>query len=153
MTGRGAEALRVELTRLKSVERPRIVQAISEALAQGDLRENAEYQYAKEEQGFIEGRILEIENKLSLAQIIEINEITPSGKVIFGTTVRLLNVESEEEFIYQIVGDDEADIKVNKISVYSPVARALVGKELGDCVIVNTPRGDVEYEICTIEHI
>ncbi len=152
MTAAGERALRDELERLKSVERPRIVQAISEALEQGDLRENAEYQYAKEEQGFIEGRILEIENKLSAAQVIDVTAIPPTGKVIFGTTVNLVNLENDEEFTYQIVGDDEADIKVNKISVYSPVARAIVGKEIGDCVIVKTPGGDVEYEICLIEH-
>ena len=132
MTATGEKALRDEVTRLKSVERPRIVQAISEALAQGDLRENAEYQYAKEEQGFIEGRIIEVENKLSAAQIIDVSIIPPNGKVIFGVTVTLLNLDNEEESIYQIVGDDEADIKVNKISIYSPVARALVGKAL-DC--------------------
>ena len=153
MTADGAKALRAEVTQLKSVERPRIVQAISEALAQGDLRENAEFQYAKEEQGFIEGRILEIENKLSSAQIIDVKEIPPSGKVIFGTTVKMLNLENDEESTYKIVGDDESDIKLNKISIYSPVARAMVGKELGDCVVVVTPNGDVEYEICSIEHI
>ena len=153
MTAAGAKALREEATKLKSVERPRIVQAISEALAQGDLRENAEYQYAKEEQGFIEGRIIEVENKLSNAQIIDVTEIPPTGTVIFGTTVKLLNLDNDEESVYQIVGDDEADIKVNKISVYSPVARALVGKAVDDVVIVATPNGDVEYEICSIEHL
>ncbi|MCZ6501687.1 MAG: transcription elongation factor GreA [Gammaproteobacteria bacterium] len=153
MTAIGAEALRTEVGRLKSVERPRIVKAISQALEQGDLRENAEYQYAKEEQGFIEGRILEIENKLSAAQVINVKSIPPSGKVIFGATVKLVNLDNDEESTYQIVGDDEADIKVNKISVYSPVARALVGKELGDVVVVVTPSGEVEYEICSVEHI
>lgn len=153
MTRSGEKALRLEVTRLKSIERPRIVQAISEALAQGDLRENAEYQYAKEEQGFVEGRIIEVENKLSGAQVIDVKAIAPTGKVIFGATVTLLNLESEEESIYQIVGDDEADIKVNKISVYSPVARALVGKALDDVVVVRTPSGNVEYEICSIEHL
>ena len=153
MTATGAQALRSEVSRLKSVERPRIVKAISEALEQGDLRENAEYQYAKEEQGFIEGRIQEIENKLSAAQVIDVKSIPPSGKVVFGTTVKLVNLDSDEESIYQIVGDDEADIKVNKISVYSPVARALVGKALGDVVVVVTPSGEVEYEICSVEHI
>jgi transcription elongation factor GreA len=153
MTADGAKALRAEVTQLKSVERPRIVQAISEALAQGDLRENAEFQYAKEEQGFIEGRILEIENKLSSAQIIDVTEISPNGKVFFGTTVKLLNLDNDEKSTYKIVGDDESDIKLNKISIYSPVARALVGKELGDCVVVVTPNGEVEYEICSIEHI
>jgi transcription elongation factor GreA len=153
MTAGGKKALYDEVTRLKSVERPRIVQAISEALAQGDLRENAEYQYAKEEQGFIEGRIIEVANKLSAAQVIDVKSIPPSGKVIFGVTVTLLNLDNEEKSVYQIVGDDEADIKVNKISVYSPVARALVGKALDDVVIVKTPNGEVEYEICSIEHL
>ena len=153
MTAVGVEALRTEVGRLKSVERPRIVKAISLALEQGDLRENAEYQYAKEEQGFIEGRILEIENKLSAAQVIDVKSIASSGKVVFGATVKLINLDNDEESIYQIVGDDEADIKVNKISIYSPVARALVGKALGDVVVVVTPNGDVEYEICSVEHI
>ncbi len=153
MTADGAKALRAEVTQLKSVERPRIVQAISEALAQGDLRENAEFQYAKEEQGFIEGRIIEIENKLASAQIIDVKSIPSSGKVVFGTTVKLRNLDNDEESIYKIVGDDESDIKLNKISIYSPVARALVGKGLGDCVLVVTPSGEVEYEICSIEHI
>jgi transcription elongation factor GreA len=153
MTAGGKKTLLEEITRLKSVERPRIVQEISEALAQGDLRENAEYQYAKEEQGFIEGRIIEVANKLSAAQVIDVKSIPPNGKVIFGVTVTLLNLDSEEKSVYQIVGDDEADIKVNKISVYSPVARALVGKALDDVVVVKTPNGEVEYEICSIEHL
>ena len=153
MTATGEKSLRSEVDRLKSVERPRIVQAISEALEQGDLRENAEYQYAKEEQGFIEGRILEIENKLSAAQVIDVMSIAPNGKVIFGTTVKLVNLDDDAESTYQIVGDDESDIKVNKISVYSPVARALIGKEIGDVVMVVTPNGNVEYEICSVEHL
>ena len=153
MTAAGAQALRDELDKLKSVERPRIIQAISEALEQGDLRENAEFQYAKEEQGFIEGRILEIENKLASAQVIDIQSIAESGKVIFGVTVTLLNLETDEESMYQIVGDDESDIKMNKISIYSPVARALVGKQVGDEVVVQTPAGEVEYEICAVEHL
>ena len=153
MTVRGAEALREELERLKTQERPRIVKEIATARADGDLRENAEYQYAKEEQGFIEGRIIEIENKLASAQVIDVTTIPESGKVIFGTTVTLLNVDTDEEVIYQIVGDDEADIKQNKLSVYSPIARAMVGKEVDDVVIVQTPGGDVEYEICQVQHI
>ena len=153
MTATGEKSLRSEVDRLKSVERPRIVQAISEALEQGDLRENAEYQYAKEEQGFIEGRILEIENKLSAAQVIDVMSIAPTGKVIFGTTVKLVNLDDDAESTYQIVGDDESDIKVNKISIYSPVARALIGKEIGDVVMVVTPNGNVEYEICSVEHL
>lgn len=153
MTVNGEQALRQELGRLKSKERPRIVQAISDAREQGDLRENAEYQYAKEEQGFIEGRILEIENKLSMAQIIDVTQIPESGKVIFGTTVVLINLENDEEQTYQIVGDDESDIKQNKLSVYSPIARALIGKEVGDVTTVRTPSGEVEYEICGVRHI
>jgi len=153
MTADGAKALREELERLRSVERPRIVKAISEAREQGDLRENAEYQYAKEEQGFIEGRIAEIETKLGSAQIIDVTTIQPTGKIIFGTTVQLMNLDNEQGVTYKIVGDDEADIKVGKISVYSPIARALIGKQAGDVAHVKTPNGEVEYEICSVEHI
>ncbi len=153
MTVNGEKQLRAELDRLKSQERPRIVQAIAEAREQGDLRENAEYQYAKEEQGFIEGRILEVEGKLSNAQVIDVTQIPASGKVIFGTTVNLLNLENDEQLNYQIVGDDESDIKSGKISVYSPIARAMIGKESGDVAVVTTPNGEVEYEICSVEHI
>lgn len=153
MTASGENMLREELDKLKGQERPRIVQAIAEARAQGDLRENAEYQYAKEEQGFIEGRIAEIEGKLSNAQVIDVTQIPESGKVIFGTTVELMNLETDEEITYQIVGDDESDIKLSKISVYSPIARALIGKEVDDVVVVKTPNGDVEYEICAVKHI
>ena len=153
MTVRGEAALRKELDHLKQVERPRIVAAIAEARAQGDLRENAEYQYAKEEQGFIEGRIVEIGGKLSNSQVIDVTAIPCSGKVIFGTTVKLLNVDTDEEVTYRIVGDDEADIKIGKISVYSPIARALVGKSIDDVAIVKAPNGDIEYEICDVEHI
>ncbi len=152
MTVFGAQCLREELTRLKSEERPRIIAAIAEARAQGDLRENAEYQYAKEEQGFIEGRITEIEQKLGSAQIIDVTQIPESGRVIFGTTVELMNLEDESEMKYKIVGDDESDIKMNKISVYSPIARALIGKEVGDVVVVKTPVGEAEYEIESISH-
>ena len=153
MTAEGASALRSELTRLKSVERSRIVRAIAEAREHGDLRENAEYQYAKEEQGFMEARIHEIENKLSVAQVINIQEIPPNGKVIFGSTVTVVNMDDESESTYQVVGDEESDIKVNKVSIYSPIARALVGKEVGDVAVVKTPKGEVELEICNIEHI
>lgn len=153
MTADGAEALREELDRLKSVERPRIIQAIAEAREQGDLRENAEFQYAKEEQGFIEGRILDIENKLSVAQVINIREIPSSGRVIFGVTVTVVNLEDEKESTYQVVGDDEADLKSNKLSVYSPFARALIGKKIGDIAVVKSPNGEIELEICSIEHI
>ena len=153
MTPHGADVLREELDRLKSAERPRIIKAISEALEQGDLRENAEFQYAKEEQGFIEGRILEIENKLSTAQIIDVRDIVCSGKVIFGVTVTVINIEDGKESVYKIVGDDESDLKLNKLSVYSPIARALVGKQIGDIAAVKTPSGDVELEIQSIEHL
>jgi|TARA_A100001011_G_C14184703_1_gene788494 transcription elongation factor GreA len=153
MTPHGADVLREELDRLKSAERPRIIKAIAEALEQGDLRENAEFQYAKEEQGFIEGRILEIENKLSAAQIIDVRDIVRSGKVIFGVTVTVVNLEDGKESVYKIVGDDESNLKLNKLSVYSPIARALVGKEIGDVAAVKTPNGDVELEIQSIEHL
>ncbi len=153
MTATGEKMLRDELDHLKSVRRPKIVQAIAEARAQGDLRENAEYQYAKEEQGFIEGRIKEIEGKLSNAQIIDVTKIPPSGKVIFGTTVEVMNLDTEADVTYKIVGDDEADIKKNKLSVYSPIARALIGKEVGDVVSVQTPSGVVEYEIGSVQHL
>ncbi|MFT7218515.1 MAG: transcription elongation factor GreA [Candidatus Azotimanducaceae bacterium] len=153
MTVKGESDLRQELDLLKGTERPRIVQAIAEARAQGDLRENAEYQYAKEEQGFIEGRILEIDGKLNHAQVIDITQINETGKVIFGTTVELLNCETDVKITYKIVGDDEASIKLNKISVYSPIARALVGKESGDVAVVHTPSGEAEYEICSVKYI
>ena len=152
MTVQGAAALRDELKRLKSEDRPRIIKAIAEAREQGDLRENAEYQYAKEEQGFIEGRIQEIEAKLSTAQVIDVTSIPPSDKVIFGATVELLNLDQDQEVTYQIVGDDEADAKQGKLSVYSPIARALVGKPVGDIAKVKTPDGEVEYEICAVHH-
>ena len=153
MTVHGAESLRAELDRLKYQERPRIVKAIAEAREQGDLRENAEYQYAKEEQGFIEGRIHDLEGKLSNAQIIDVTQIASSGKVIFGSTVDLLNLSNDEKISYQIVGDEEADIKANKLSVYSPIGRALIGKEEGAEVLVETPGGQVEYEILSVQHL
>ena len=153
MTVHGAESLRAELDRLKSQERPRIVKAIAEAREQGDLRENAEYQYAKEEQGFIEGRIHDLEGELSNAQIIDVTQIASSGKVIFGSTVELLNLSNDEKISYQIVGDEEADIKANKLSVYSPIGRALIGKEEGAEVLVETPGGQVEYEILSVQHL
>lgn len=153
MTVLGEARLREELDKLKQEERPRIVQAIAEARAQGDLRENAEYQYAKDEQGFIEGRIIEIESKLSQAQVIDVTLIPESGKIIFGTTVELLNLDNDDQLTYQIVGDDEADIKLNKLSVYSPIARALIGKEVGDVAFVKTPNGEAEYEVCSVSHL
>ena len=153
MTVEGEKALREEVAHLKSVERPRISQAIAEARELGDLKENAEYHAAREQQGFVEARIKDIEAKLSHAQVIDISTITKTGKVIFGVTVQLVNLDDEEEVTYRIVGDDEADIKANKISVNSPIARALIGKEEGDVVIVNTPAGKVEYEIDEVQHI
>jgi len=153
MTSEGAQALQVELDNLKKVERPRVVQAIAEARAHGDLKENAEYHAAREEQGFIEGRIQEIEGKLSNAQIIDITRIPEADKVIFGCTVDIINVDTDEAQQYKIVGDDEADIKQGKISYQSPIARALIGKEVGDVVRVVTPGGEVEYEIDQVQHI
>ena len=153
MTIHGAEKLALELEDLKKVQRPRIVNAIAEARAHGDLKENAEYSAAREQQSFCEGRIQEIEGKISNAQIIDVTKIPHTGKVIFGTTVKILNLETEQTVVYQIVGDDEADVKANKISVNSPIARALVGKEEGDIVVVKAPSGEIEYEIETVEHI
>ncbi|MFA5494048.1 MAG: transcription elongation factor GreA [Porticoccaceae bacterium] len=153
MTAEGAERLRQELEQLKKVERPRIIQAIAEAREHGDLKENAEYHAAREQQSFAEGRIQEIEGKLSHAQIIDITKIAESDKVIFGTTVSILDTESEEARTYQIVGDDEADIKAGKISYQSPIARGLIGKEVGDVVVINTPSGPVEYEIEEVRYI
>ncbi|WP_193161588.1 transcription elongation factor GreA [Microbulbifer hainanensis] len=153
MTVEGAEALRAELDNLKKVERPSVVQAIAEAREHGDLKENAEYHAAREKQGFIEGRIQEIEAKLSMAQVIDVKAIEPSGKVIFGTTVSIIHMETDEEVTYRIVGDDEADVKNRKISVNSPIARALIGKEVGEVVVVHTPSGAVEYEIDSVEHL
>lgn len=152
MTVAGEAALREELQRLKSVERPRIIQAIAEARAHGDLKENAEYHAAREQQGFCEGRIQEIEGKLAEARIIDITTIPRTGKVIFGVTVDLINTDTEVAVTYKIVGEDEADVKQNRISVTSPIARALIGKEAGDVVIVKTPGGDVEYEIEDVRH-
>ncbi|MFD2166425.1 transcription elongation factor GreA [Thalassotalea euphylliae] len=153
MTLQGAEALREELNELKTVKRPQIVEAIAEAREHGDLKENAEYHAAREQQGFCEGRIQDIEGKLGNAQIIDVTKIPNSGKVIFGVTVGLLNIETDEEVTYQIVGDDEADIKNNRISVNSPIARGLIGKTVDSEVEIKTPAGLVEYEIISVEHI
>jgi transcription elongation factor GreA len=153
MTVEGATRLQEELDRLKKVDRPRVINSIAEARAHGDLKENAEYHAAREEQGFIEGRIAEIEGKLSNAQIIDISKIDNKGKVIFGVTVDLLDVDKDEEKTFQIVGDDEADIKAGKISVNSPIARGLIGKFEGDEVSVDTPGGNVAYEILKVRHI
>ncbi len=153
MTVEGAEALREELANRKSVLRPEITQAIAEAREHGDLKENAEYHAAREQQGFNEGRIQEIEGKLADAQIIDVAKIPAGDKVIFGVTVTLLDVDSDEEIRYKIVGEDEADLKEGKISVMSPIARGLIGKSVGDAVSVNTPGGDKEYEIENVEHV
>ena len=152
MTVLGAEMLREELQRLKSKERPRVIQAIAEARALGDLKENAEYHAAREQQGFIEGRISEIESKLALAQVIDISKIDQTDRVIFGTTLDLINLDTEENVTYQIVGEDEADIKQNKISINSPIGRALIGKEVGEEVQVQTPKGVVSYEIDEVHY-
>lgn len=153
MTSAGAEKLKEELQQLKSVARPDVIKAIAEARAHGDLKENAEYHAAKERQGFIEGRIADIEAKLSNAQIIDISDIKNNNKVIFGATVTIVNVSNDEEIAYQIVGEDEADIKSAKISINSPIARALIGKEVGDIANVQTPSGPVEYEVLKINYI
>lgn len=153
MTISGAEHLKEELHQLKTLKRPQVIAAIAEARAHGDLKENAEYHAAKEVQGFIEGRITEIETKLATAQIIDVTKINNQGKVIFGSTIHLINTDNEEKVIYQIVGEDEADIKHSKISVASPIARALIGKEEGDSVDVQTPAGLVNLEIDKVEYI
>ncbi|MCE2573386.1 transcription elongation factor GreA [Motilimonas eburnea] len=153
MTARGAELLREELEHLKTVKRPAIIEAIAEAREHGDLKENAEYHAAREEQGFCEGRIQEIEGKLSNAQIIDVTKIPNHGKVIFGSTVTMLNTETDAEVTYRIVGDDEADIKQNQISINSPIARGLIGKLVDDIAIIRTPGGDVEFEILEVEYV
>ncbi len=153
MTVQGARALEDELKILKTERRPAITEAIATARELGDLKENAEYHAAREQQGMVEARIRDIEGRLSAAQIIDISTIPHSGKVIFGTTVDIENVETGEELTYQIVGEDEADIKLSKISVTSPIARALVGKMEGDVAVVQTPGGVVEYEILEVKHI
>lgn len=153
MTVAGAERLRAELSELKSVRRPKIIQAIAEARAHGDLKENAEYHAAREQQSFCEGRINEIEGKLADAEVIDVSAIAPSGRVIFGTTVTLLNVSTDAQVVYQIVGEDEADVKAGRISVGSPIARAIMGKEIGEGVVVKAPAGDIEYEIEEVKHL
>jgi transcription elongation factor GreA len=153
MTVTGEAALRAELERLKKVDRPRIVAAIAEAREHGDLKENAEYHAAREQQSFNEGRVMEIEGKLGNAQVIDVTTIPNTGKVIFGTTIDLINMDTDETVTYRIVGEDEADVKSNLISVGSPIARALIGKEEGDVVVVKAPSGDIEYEIDQVQHI
>lgn len=152
LTARGAEKLQAELKKLKSEDRPRIIQAIAEAREHGDLKENAEYHAAKEQQSFAEGRIQEIEAKLSNAQIIDVTTMTNNGKVIFGATVELLDLDSDAQTVYQIVGEDEADIKEGRISVGSPIARALIGKTEGDEVTVAAPAGARDYEIVEVRY-
>ena len=147
MTIAGAERLRAELNELKAVQRPKISKAIAEAREHGDLKENAEYHAAREQQSFCEGRITEIEAKLSESEVIDISKIEPNGKVIFGTTVTLFNLDTDESVSYQIVGEDEADVAAGKISVVSPIARAIMGKPDGEEVVVKVPAGEVQYEI------
>ena len=153
MTVIGAERLRAELNNLKSVQRPKIAVAIAEAREHGDLKENAEYHAAREQQSFCEGRITEIETKLAESEVIDIGKIEPMGKVIFGTTVTLYNLDSEDSVRYQIVGEDEADVPAGKISVISPIARAIMGKREGEEVVVKVPAGELNYEVEKIEHI
>jgi len=152
MTVFGEATLRAELDDLKKVQRPRIVAAIAEARAHGDLKENAEYHAARDQQSFAEGRIQEVEGKLGHAQVIDVSKIPVGDKVIFGVTVTIINTESDASVTYTIVGDDESDIKQSKISYQSPIARALIGKEIGDVVVVKAPSGDIEYEIDDVAH-
>ncbi len=152
MTVEGASQLKNELHRLKTIERPRIIESIATARAHGDLKENAEYHAARDQQSFAEGRIQELEAKLSNAQIIDISKIANQGKVVFGTKVSVCNVQTDVQITYQIVGEDEANIKLNKISYSSPIGRALIGKQIDDAVVVKTPGGIVEYEIIAVEY-
>jgi transcription elongation factor GreA len=153
ITVRGAEALRIELKKLKSEDRPNVIKAIAEARSHGDLSENAEYHAAREQQGFIEGRIQELESKLSNAEIIDVTALPPTGRVVFGATVKLEDEDSGTAITYQIVGEDEADIKAGRISVGSPIARALVGKSEGDQVEVAAPGGKRNYEIIEVRYL
>ncbi|CAB5497649.1 Transcription elongation factor GreA [uncultured Gammaproteobacteria bacterium] len=153
MTVAGSKALEVELLNLKDIERPRIVEEIATARAHGDLKENAEYHAAKEEQGFIEGRIKEIQSKLSCMQVIDVSKLNQDGRCVFGTTVTLMNLTDECEIIYQIVGEDEADISQKKISCHSPIASSIMGNEEGDEVTVKAPKGDIVYEILEVQYI
>ena len=153
ITVSGAKALEVELFRLKDEERPRIVSDIATAREHGDLKENAEYHAAKEEQGFIEGRIQDIESKLSRLQLIDVKQLNQDGRCVFGTTVKLLNCSDDTETTYQIVGEDEADIELGKISCHSPIANALLGNEEGDEVTVKAPKGDILYEILEVLYL
>ena len=152
MTVEGEAALRIELEKLKKEDRPTVIQAIAEAREHGDLKENAEYHAAREQQGFIEGRIQDIESKLSLCQIVDISQMPEGDRVIFGSTVTIINTETDEKLTYRIVGDDEADVKAGMISYQSPIALALISKEIGDVVNVHTPGGEVEYEIDDVSY-
>jgi transcription elongation factor GreA len=152
ITVTGAERLREELKQLKSVRRPAVIEAIATAREHGDLKENAEYHAAREEQGFIEGRIAELESSLSNAQIIDVTKIPQNGRVVFGCTVELLNLATDAEMTYQIVGNIEADINEKRIAISSPIARALIGKEVGEDVVVDAPGGDMEYAITAIHY-
>ena len=152
MTVEGEAALRIELEKLKKEDRPTVIQAIAEAREHGDLKENAEYHAAREQQGFIEGRIQDIESKLSLCKVVDISQMPEGDRVIFGSTVTIINTETDEELKYRIVGDDEADVKAGMISYQSPIARALISKEIGDVVNVHTPGGEVEYEIDDVSY-
>ena len=153
MTVKGASRLRAELEELKNKKRPQVITAIAEARAHGDLKENAEYHAAREQQGFIEGRIQEIESKLSVAEVIDVTKVNANGKVVFGATVKLFNEESEEEMVCCIVGEDEADIAKGFLSYASPIARALIGKIAGDIAEVETPSGKHRYEVVSVEYI
>ncbi len=153
LTLKGAEMLRSELKKLKSKDRPMVIKAIAEARAHGDLKENAEYHAAKDQQGFIEGRIKDIDGKLSHAQIIDVTELPVSDRVVFGTTVNLIDENNGEKKVYRIVGEDEADIRAGLLSYTSPIARALIGKEVGDIVEVRTPGGDLCYEIAQVQYV
>ncbi|MEO8315872.1 MAG: transcription elongation factor GreA [Pseudomonadota bacterium] len=153
ITSRGAESLRNELRTLKSEARPNVIKAIAEARAHGDLSENAEYHAAREQQGFIEGRIQELEGKMGNAEIIDVTQLPQTGRVVFGTTVELADEDSAARVIYQIVGEDEADIKLGRISFASPIARALMGKSEGDVVVVTAPGGTRNYEVITVRYI
>ena len=153
MTAEGAERLRRQLDELKSVERPAVIQALAEARAHGDLSENAEYHAARERQGFIEGRIATIEEALAVAEIIDVTKIDADGKIVFGATIELFNLDTEQEVRYQIVGEMEADIDQGLLSVTAPIARAMIGKEEGDVIQVNAPAGIVEYEVLSVAYI
>jgi len=153
LTLRGAERLREEAAHLKKVVRPQIIAAIAEARAHGDLKENAEYHAAREQQSFTEGRIRHLEAELASAQVIDVTKLSPGGKVVFGATVTLYDEEKDSEITYQIVGDLEADIKESRIAITSPIARAMIGKEQGDEIVVKAPGGDLTYEIVNVEYL